>query len=290
MKIDKLKKLVGDKNKGIKHYFNSIEETFNWISENIVNPKRFTIDELKGIVSDNLSRENNQKKEVKKTATELLNSIGYEIVKTNSLSHLKELGFEEWFEPDDVWCKYNDDNRWKRYDIYLIWKKDGKDIKPMTKPKVNDEYSLSLMSLGCKEGQIFQICQRYNHNASGSADWALNGNLNNLINGLTEAFCKEFNYTSIGESRLFMPEKTIVRHGKYLKYNDEYNDVYFYESGICTNEKYEYTDTERYTIVDNFVIDWKDKVVIDPANLKDGAIKHIQKALENGTLKIIKEK
>lgn len=290
MKIDKLKKLVGDKNKGIKHYFDSIEETFNWISENIVNPKRFSIDELKGIVSDNLAREDNTKKEVTKTATELLDSIGYEIIKTNSLEHLNELGFKEWFEPNDVWCKYDDDNRWNRYDIYLIWKKNGKDIKPLENPKVGDDYSLSLLSLGCIEGQVFQICQRYNHSASGSADWALGGNLDNLIDGLTEAFCKEFNYESIGEARRYMPENTIVRHNKYLKYNDEHRDIYFYESGICTNTGFKYTDTERYTIVDNFVIDWKDKVVLDPANLNDGAIPYIQKALENGTLKIIKEK
>lgn len=288
--MNTLKKLVGDHNKSISNYFDSLTETYNWISDNIVNPKRFTLDELKGIVSDCLARESEQPTNPTETATEMLAKLGYGIVKTNSLEHLKSLGFKDWFSEGDVWCKYSDRSRWSRYDIYIIWKLDGKDLKPASNPVVGDEYSLSLMSLGCKEGQVFQICQRYNHSARGSADWALGGNLNNLVDGLGAAFCKEFGYSTLGDIKKYMPSKTIIRHHKYLRYNLELNDKYFYESGMCTNTGFEYTDTERYTIIDTLVIDWKSKKVLDPGKSDDGAIPYIQESLTNGTLKVVKEK
>lgn len=283
----KLKKLVGDKNKQIMQYFDTEEIAVKWIEKHIANPKAFQLHELKGIVSDVLTQEG-VSLEVTETATEMLKSIGYGIVKTDSLGHLKSLDFESWFEPQQAWCKYRDEARWSAYDIFIIYKLDGQDIKPLADPKVGDEYSLSLMSVGCSEGHMFQICQRYNHRAKGSADWALGGNLDNLLRGLTQAFCAEFGYNSLGATACYMPERTIVRHGKYIKYNYEINDIYFYADGIITSEEFLYTDKSRYTIVDYLVVDWVDKVVIDPANTKDGLIEPLWDSLKKGTLEITK--
>lgn len=286
--MNKLKKLVGDKNKAIINYFENENEAVSWIETNIQNPKQFELFELKGIISDCLAREQFKPAVVTQTATEILADLGYKIVKTSSLDDLKALNLKEWFHGNNAWCKYSDANRWSRYDIYIIWKPELKDLKPLPNPKVNDEYSLSLMSIGCVDGQLFQICQRYNHAASGSADWALGGNLNNLAENLTEAFCKEFGYESIGAVNRFMPDQTIIRHGKYIKYNYEINDVYFCENAVIDNEAILYTDKSRYTIVDYFVVDWVEKVVINPAGVT-GFYPELQRALSTGNLKIVKE-
>lgn len=285
--MKKLKKLVGDKNKSIINYFEDEAAAIAFINAHIANPKCFELHELKGIVSDCLVNEE-EKIEIKQSATELLKEIGYEIIKTTSLEHLNSLKFGSWFEKGDKWCKYNSENRWSQYDIFIIWKPDAKDLKPLESAKVGDEYSLSLMSLGCLDGNVYQICQRYNHSASGSADWALGGNLNNLIPGLSEAFCQEFGYESLGESRAYMPQDTIIRNGKYVKYNYEISDIYFFDAGIATAEGFEYTDKERYTIVDYLVVDWIDKKVIDPAKTNDGLIEPLQDSLTKGTLTITK--
>lgn len=288
--MNKLKKLVGDNNKSIINYFENEDKAVEWVNEHIQNPKQFECFELKGIISDCLSREDLKVEPTSKTATEILAELGYEIRKTNSLDELVELGLKDWFQKGDAWCKYEDDGRWNRYDIYVVWKPELKDMKPLQNPKVDDEYSLSLMSIGCVDGQLFQICQRYNHSAKGSADWALGGNLNNLAENLTEAFCKEFGYETIGKIKKFMPDSTIVRHGKYVKYNYEINDVYFCENAVIDAESFKYTDKSRYTILDYFVVDWQEKVVINPSGRDDGFIPELQRALTNGSLKITKVK
>lgn len=297
MKQDnKIKRLTGEKNaKRLLLHFSS-----DFLDENL--PKIFAIPkEIRNIdfeKEDNINKLNilfadfyENKKEVekpKKTAKELLDEKGY--ILDDKIKEYKDyLKYKKYYKEDELLCKFNDSNRCNSSRIFWIIKKDiDKIIREdfVGKEKRQDEYGTSCCSISItKDGKnISQICNRYNHKVP-APDNTFNSNLDNIAQGLTEAFNNDYGF-NLGKSSIVEFENFFFKNGKYWHYNREINGIKYGENSVDGV----YYDPERFLIFDNFILDIKNREIRCGGNEIDGLVEIINDKLKKGARVIITKK
>ena len=203
-----------------------------------------------------------------KTAEELLDEAGYELFECKNNDDIQK--FRKYYQPSEELCTFRDSNRIKNHQIFFIVKKNVDQIKrdDFKNPSREDEYSTSVLDLQFDKGktQRVSIKSRYNHTVT-NPDATYGNNLDKIIPGLTDAFEREYglkNSTS-NKTDFCLEDYEWARDGKYYKFNYEMDNIHYCTNNIILDNGeviYTYSDKSRYTFMDYFILDTKEKKII----------------------------
>lgn len=189
--------------------------------------KQNKINEFKEFVFSDLRKP--KKEIVKSSPRELLNAAGYDLFECKTVEQVK--AFEKYYDGIERLCTFHTaEDRLLNKNIFWLVKKDANNIKRryFDKPKREDEYSLSVLSVQVSKGKIndVQIISRYNHLVENPN--AVHGNnLSLLVPSLSGSFEKEYGFNfSIRQGKLTLSDYHEFK-GKHYKYNFEKNGVYY---------------------------------------------------------------
>ena len=226
----------------------------------------------------NNSFEKNNVSSSTKSAKELLNESGF-ILFDDIKNKSDYMIFNKYFKSNEKLCKFNSYDATNRYHkVFFILRKDIDNIVRPDKPDRYDLYSTSCMSVGISKDKqnVHQITSRYNHTVSG-CDNLYNSNLNNIIDGLSLAFNKDYNLNLNLNSTIEIKDFYYV-DGKYHYYSYEIDGKKF--GNNCIDGIY--YDLNTTFIFDNYVLNIKEKVLINSIDDTDSFIDIINEYLNTG--------
>lgn len=229
-----------------------------------------------------------------KTPFELLDEAGYTLYECKDENDIQS--FRKYYAPDEELCTFKG-GRLNRCYVFFAVKKNVDEIKRenFSSPKRQDEYGTSVISLQFSRGKThdLSIKNRYNHTVN-QPDSTFSNNLDNIIPGLTNSFENYFGF-SIGSDRsgtsYFLEELNYVRggDGRYYRSNIEVNASYYCENNIILADGQvvtEYAENkERYLLIEQFLVDFKEKKIVNMASDDDAFVKSVNDA---GTIKDIR--
>lgn len=229
-----------------------IKELFNNNGRDIRNIKTEDFDRLKLLINSLDKPEEIEQIKDTRTAIEILKEKGYQLIQTPTYESY--LPFTKYFRNNEILCKFNDTSRAKNYNLFWIIKENIEEINPSDKPTRQDEYSTSICSIGIsKDGRnITQITSRYNHSVNG-CDNTFNSNLDNIAEGLTEAFNKDYNFNINKKNNLFEFDKYVFIDNKYVHYRQEINGVKIGNNTLVTDKIINFDSNTHHTY-DYFII------------------------------------
>ena len=203
-----------------------------------------------------------------KTPYELLDEVGYELIECNSEKEIQS--FKKYYAEGEALCTFRG-GRLNSCVVFFAVKKDVKDIKrkDFKHPKREDEYGTSVMGIQFNKSGLctVSIKNRYNHTVN-NPDATYGNDLDRITPGLEASFERllserglEFSNGNIEGAEL--PGYVVAGDGKYYKYNVEVGGVYFCAGNIVieNGEAHQIGDPSEVELVDNFVIDKKNKTI-----------------------------
>ena len=167
-----------------------------------------------------------------------------------------------------------------RLSVCRIWfavKKDVDDIKRenFDIPDRQDEYGTSVISIQFTKhkNSVLTIKNRYNHIVS-NPDNTFNSNLDNIIEGLSDAFARDYgvrDFTNNRNSSFTLKNYVLASDGKYYPYNYEIDEIYYCPNNIIIDDlKVKRLPSDRQLLVDYFILDTRTKQIsLYDKNIKD---------------------
>ena len=216
----------------------------------------------------NLTGNKSKKSIILKPVIELFDDAGYDLYKCKTDKDVQK--FKKYYEKGEELCTFNDPFRVDNYDIFFAVKKDVNHIKrsDYKNPQREDLYSTSVLCLQFSKGdsQNVSIKSRYNHKVD-NPDATYSNNLERIQVGLTNAFMHDYGYiiSSDYETNFELRGYWKANDGKFYKYNYEINNIHYCVNNIILdNGKVidTYADKGRYTFMDYFILDEKEKKII----------------------------
>ena len=167
--------------------------------------------------------------------------------------------------------------------VWFAVKKNVDEIKRenFEKPDRQDEYGTSVISIQFTKftDSILTIKNRYNHKVV-NPDNTFNSNLENIIEGLSDAFERDFGVKSyVRKCRELIDLKGYVMacDGKYYPYNYKINDIYYCPDNIIIDKVgVHHLPKDHLILADYFIIDTQKKTVkLYDQSLQDSFIKYL---------------
>ncbi len=154
--------------------------------------------------------------------------------------------------------------------VWFAVKKDVDKIKreDFKNPRREDDYGVSVISIQFSKinPSRLSIKNRYNHTISDvNPDATFGNNLDNIITGLTSAFTSKYNIKLSSNNNNFeIPGYVKAADGRFYKYNLEIDDVYYCTNNIIIKHGQPVVlNKDKYVLFDNFILDIKNKKIID---------------------------
>ena len=150
-----------------------------------------------------------------------------------------------------------------RKDVDKIKRKDFK------KPRREDDYGTSVISIQFTKTKpsTLSIKNRYNHTIRDvNTDATFSNNLDNIIEGLTQAFTDKYNIKLSNKKikPLEIPGYVQAGDGKFYKYNFEINNVYYCPNNIIIdNGEVKQFNKDKFIVLENFILDIENKKIIN---------------------------
>ena len=194
-----------------------------------------------------------------KTPKELLKEVGYDLYECKSEKDIQE--FIKYYSKGEELCTFSGN----RLDICHVFfaVKDGAEKlnrNNYKNPERQDEYGTSVISIQFTKGAVntLSIKNRYNHTVK-NPDATFSNNLDNIIDGLSESFEREYGYkiNQNNKKTFEIPSYVTDNNGKYYKYNYEINNIYYCKDNIIIDNfevEDKYKDKEKYLFADYFII------------------------------------
>ncbi len=229
--------------------------------------------EFKNYIFSFFNLEGEKRTKLEKTPKELLSDAGYYLYECHSEEEIQR--FKKYYAKGEYICTF-DGGRLDRNVVFFAVKKDVDQIRreDYKVPKRQDRYGTSLISIQFSrdEAHTLKITNRYNHRVN-NPDATFSNNLDNIIEGLTESFAREYGLIQKHvNSRLDLEDYVVGKDGKYYKYNFERGNVYFCPNNVVIDnlnvKKYE---KERYIVFDNFILNLVNKKITRADGEKDDA-------------------
>ena len=234
-----------------------------------------------------------------KTPFQLMNKAGYNLYECKSEDDIQS--FRKYYEPSEVLCTITNGGRLERCFVFFAVKKNVDQIKrkDFKNPKREDEYGTSVISIQFSRGKTntLSIKNRYNHSVN-NPDATFSNNLDNIIPGLKNSFEKYYKFNIDQEDRnksQFLTNNlkyTRANDGRYYRYNVEINGAYCCENNIVIKDGHVVTELldnkERYLLVDEFIIDRKNKLIYSSINSHDSFVKSIDEVGEIECINVTK--
>ena len=142
-------------------------------------------------------------------------------------------------------------------------------------PRREDDYGVSVLSIQFSRTNPswLSIKNRYNHTIRDvNPDATFGNNLDNIIEGLTQAFVEKYHITlaNQGQERLEIPGYVQAADGKFYKYNLEIGGIYYCPGNvIIENGEAKTLDKDRYILFDYFVLDLNTNEIKDLSASQD---------------------
>ena len=244
--------------------------------------------------------------DVNKTPEELLSEAGY-ILYPECKTESDIQKFKKYYAKGEELCTFNG-GRLNSCRVWFAVKKDVDKIKreDFEKPQRQDKYGTSVISIQFSkdEDNTLSIKNRYNH-AVANPDATFSNDLENIIPGLTNAFEKTYglniNLKNKSNSEFNLLGYVRVNNGKLYRYNvSRYctpNSIFFCENNVFIdqNRNAKKYDKERYIVLDNYLLDLKEKNIVSFSLLDEkdsftesiGKIKDIKISVKDGNKDII---
>ena len=209
--------------------------------------------------------------ETDKTPYELLKEKGYTLHECTSEEEIQS--YRKYYAPNEVICTINNGERLDTSYVFFAVKDNLDDIKRALpgKEQREDEYSTSVLSIQFPkcEDTYPVIISRYNHTVTNPNN-TYAGNLERIAPGLTYSFKKllsdrDMELTSVNTE---LSLKNYVVFDKIYKYNFEEDGDYYCPGNIVVSAKGLVKLPPSSMLVENFVIDFKNKT-IKPFNDKN---------------------
>ena len=200
--------------------------------------------ELKNYIYSKVNIEEREKKIViEKTPYELLEEAGYEL--TECLTEEEIQKFRKYYALGEELCTFRG-NRLNRCVVFWAVKNGVENIKreEFEKPKREDEYGTSVMSIQFNREGIctVSIKNRYNSTVNNS-DATYGNDLDMIAPGLTKGFAtlleKEYGLrlNNANIEQLEIPGYIVANDAKYYKYNMEINGDYYCPGNIIITRR-----------------------------------------------------
>ena len=168
----------------------------------------------------------------------------------------------------------------KRLNIDRVWfavKKNVDEIRreEFKNPRREDDYGVSVLSIQFSRTNPswLSIKNRYNHTIQDvDPDATFGNNLDNIIEGLTQAFVEKYHITlaNQGQERLEIPGYVQAADGKFYKYNLETDGIYYCPGNVIIKKGEAKTlDKDRYILFDHFVLDLNTNEIKDLSASQD---------------------
>ena len=227
--------------------------------------------------------DNSENIEVNKTPAELLKEQGYTLYKCETEKDIQSFRhyykrkdektlpkYKEWTIPPapngEELCTFRGD-RLNTCHVFFAVKEGAENLNREDfrgKESRQDEYGTSVISIQFSRGDhnTLSIKNRYNHTVR-NPDATFANNLENIAEGLTKAFEKEYGLNiNSATTEIDMPGYVLADDGKYYKYNYEDNNIYYCPDNIIIdNGKVIKYDKSRYLIIDYFILDMQEKTL-----------------------------
>ena len=235
-----------------------------------------------------------------KTAEQLLDEAGY-ILYPECKTEDDIQQFKKYYTEEEAICTF-DGGRLNSCRVWFAVKKDVDKIKrdDFPEPKRQDEYGTSVISIQFSKEimSTLSIKNRYNHTVT-NPDATFGNDLDNIIPGLSNAFCKEYNihllYGFDGEFGIF--GYVLSGEGKYYKSNvaDWTADYCANNNIVKRNGDVVSFDKSKCLLVDNYLIDFVSKRIKNLSSISKadnfaesiGEIKSIHISLDQSKNRVI---
>lgn len=228
--------------------------------------------------------ENNNEIKISKTPKELLSDAGYDLYECKSEKEIQS--FKKYYAKGEELCTFRG-GRLDRCRVFFAVKKDVDKIKRENykNPQRQDEYGTSVISIQFTKdpSHTLSIKNRYNHRVN-NPDATFSNNLDNIIEGLTESFEKEYGLIQQHKDNNFEIGGYVkANDGKYYKYNQEINNIYYCPNNIIIdNFEVKRYEKDKYIVFDYFIFDLVNKEIkiFDNKFIEDSfpdTIKNIEK-------------
>ncbi len=173
-------------------------------------------------------------------------------------------------------CTFNG-GRLKTARVWFAVKKNVDKIRreKFKNPRREDDYGASVLSIQFSRTNPswLSIKNRYNHTIRDvNPDATFGNNLDNIIEGLTQAFVEKYHITlaNQGQETLEIPGYVQAADGKFYKYNLETDGIYYCPGNVIIKKGEAKTlDKDRYILFDHFVLDLNTNEIKDLSASQD---------------------
>lgn len=214
------------------------------------------------------------------SASGLLKKAGYTLYECNTEEEIQS--FKKYYAPKEKLCTF-DGGRLNGHYVFFAVKDNVDDIKRenFDKPQREDEYGTSVVSIQFSKDPDFndvQIKNRYNHKVENPDDTYFN-NLDNIIPGLTRSFEKDYHLRITPKSCPSLKLENFIQgtDGKFHRFYMQQSNIFFCENNylikkriingrvtdILEDDKTFIKEKERYIFMDTYVMDLKEKKMIN---------------------------
>ncbi len=219
--------------------------------------------EFKNYIYSLVDVENNNEIKTNKTPKELLSEVGYDLYECKSEEEIQS--FKKYYASGEKLCTFNG-GRLNRCRVFFAKKKDVDKIKraDYPNPQRQDRYGTSVISIQFTNDptHTLSIKNRYNHTVN-NPDSTFSNNLDNIIEGLTESFEREYGLIQKHKNDNFELDSYVkASDGKFYKYNYELDNIYYCPNNIIIdNYEVKRYEKEKYIVMDNFILDLLNKKI-----------------------------
>ena len=224
-----------------------------------------------------------------KNPFDLLQQAGYKAYLADT--HQKQNEILKYFAKGEELCTFEDDTRYQKYFlIHCI--KEGAELlerKNFSHPKREDEYGSSVISIQIlKRGGFIKITNRYNHVVD-YPDNTFNSNPDKIIDGLSAAI-KNYFKVDFSASQVPLPEGYLYLNGQIVEYDYERDNIYFSSSYFVEDGKIIKINKDYQLIADRFVLDLKERKILNPLNEHDSFPKVMNEELKTKKNLVVEKK
>ena len=197
------------------------------------------------------------------TAVELMDKAGY-ILYPECTTYDQIDYFKHYYAPDEVLCTFSQ----PRLSIARVWFAVKKDVDKIFRndpqfknPHRQDEYGTSVISIQfSRADNSLSIKNRYNHTVE-NPDSTFSNDLENIIQGLTKAFYRDYKLVNLKKDKNFsLPGFIKANDKKFYHYNVVKNNQYFCDNNIVIeNGIPTHISSDSTILADEYIIDFKGK-------------------------------
>ena len=198
-----------------------------------------------------------------KTVSELFAEKGYDFFECKTEEDIQN--FKKYYQEAEELCTFRGGRLVQCYVFFAVSKNiDSIQRKDYPNPRRDDKYGTSIMSIQFTRTKpnMLSIKNRYNHTVN-NPDATYSNNLEKIIPGLTKAFEKYYNLVQSNEPGEFdVPTYIKASDNLFYKYNFEINNTYYCPDNIIIeNFKPQKLAKERYILMENYILDLKEKTI-----------------------------